>query len=220
MYQPAHGKFNVDDAFALLTALAQHRAATLVSLGDDGFWTTMLPLLVFPTEGEHGVLRGHMARANPHWRALQADARSVAIFNGPEAYVSPAWYEEKRRTGKVVPTWNYTTLVAHCTVTVHQEPEWLLANVRGLVDRHESARPLPWSVDDAPAGYIETQARAIVGLELQIVRLETKRKLSQNRSAEDFDGVLEALSQGMPRDRAVADDMAALTTRPRRATRS
>jgi transcriptional regulator len=144
----------------------------------------------------------------------------VAIFYGPDAYISPAWYEEKRLTGKVVPTWNYSMVAVHGSITVHNEPEWLLENVRALVLRHEAPRPAPWSIDDAPAGYIETQAKAIVGLELAIERVEAKQKLTQNRSAADFDGVLTAMSEGLPRERAVARDMAALTKRPRGATRS
>jgi transcriptional regulator len=215
MYQPGHGKFRVDDPLALLTEIAPHRAATLVSLGDDGFWTTLLPLIV----GD-GVLRGHVARANRHWRALERDSGAVAIFYGPDAYISPAWYEEKRLTGKVVPTWNYSMVAVHGTITVHHEPDWLLENVRALVLRHETARLAPWFIEDAPEGYVETQARAIVGLELAIERVEAKEKLTQNRSLEDFEGVFAALSKGPPRERAVARDMATATKRPRRATRS
>ena len=215
MYQPAHGKFRVDDPLALLTELAQHRTATLVSLGPEGFWTTMLPLIV----GD-GVLRGHVARANRHWRALESAAQAVAIFYGPDAYISPAWYEEKRRTGKVVPTWNYSMVAVHGTITVHHEPEWLLENVRALVLRHEALRPDPWHIDDAPADYIDVQAKAIVGLELAIERIEAKQKLTQNRSAADFDGVLAAMGEGSPAERTVGRDMAALTKRPRGATHS
>ena len=215
MYQPGHGKFSVDDPLALLAELAQHRAATLVSMGDDGLWTTMLPLIV----GD-GVLRGHVARANKHWRALESHAQAVAIFYGPDAYISPAWYEEKQRTGKVVPTWNYSMVAVHGTITVHHEPKWLLENVSALVLRHEAPRPAPWHIDDAPTDYIETQAKAIVGLALAIERVDAKQKLTQNRSAADFEGVLAAMSEGLPRERAVARDMAALTKRPRGATHS
>lgn len=220
MYQPGHGKFVVDDPLALLTELAQHRAATLVSISDDGFLTTMLPLIVDATQGEHGVLRGHVARANPHWRALEKSGRAVAIFYGPDTYISPAWYEEKQRTGKVVPTWNYTMAAAHGTVSVTHDHEWLLENVRALTLRHETPRPDPWHIDDAPADYIDVQAKAIVGLTLTIERIDAKQKLSQNRSAADFEGVLQAMSQGLPRERAVARDMGMLTKRPRDATRS
>ncbi|MEA2676709.1 MAG: transcriptional regulator [Chloroflexota bacterium] len=220
MYQPAHNKFIVDDPLALLTELAQHRAATLVSLGEDDFWTTMLPLIVDGTKGDHGELRGHVARANKHWRHLEGDGRAVAIFYGPDTYISPAWYEEKRLTGKVVPTWNYTMAVVHGNVSVTHDHEWLLENVRALTLRHETPRPDPWHIDDAPADYIDVQAKAIVGLQFTIERIDAKQKLSQNRSAADFEGVLAAMSEGLPRERAVARDMSMLTKRPRDATRS
>jgi transcriptional regulator len=202
MYQPGHGKFNVDDPLALLAELAQQRVATLVSIGDGGFWTTMLPLIV----GE-GVLRGHVARANNHWRALERDARAVALFYGPDAYISPAWYEEKRLTGKVVPTWNYSLVAVHGSIRVHHEPEWLLENVRELVLRHEAPRPAPWHIDDAPADYIQTQARAIVGLELAIERIEAKQKLTQNRSVAARPSQLIGATQSSAGERGVGRTM-------------
>jgi transcriptional regulator len=217
MYQPAHNKFTVDDPLALLNELAHVGAATLVSMGADGYLTTMLPLIV-AADGTR--LEGHVARANPHWRALETQARAIVIFHGADAYISPAWYPEKRRNGKVVPTWNYSMVVVHGTITVRHEHEWKLANVRALVERHEAQREEPWAVDDAPADYIDLQAKAVVGLELAVERIDAKTKLTQNRSAEDFDGTLDALSMGTPRERAVAHDMAAATKRPRGATRS
>jgi transcriptional regulator len=209
MYQPAHGRFAVADPAGLLAELATHVPATLVTVGPDGLRASILPLLFDPDEGALGTLRGHLARPNPQVRDVAAGlgAEALVIFNGPEAYVSPAWYEEKRRTGKVVPTWNYVTVLAHGSLVAHPEPEWLLAHVRRLVDRHEAQRDEPWSVDDAPDGYVETQVRAIVGLELRISRLEAKRKLSQNRSAEDVAGVIEGLEAGTPSGRAVAAEM-------------
>jgi transcriptional regulator len=215
MYQPGHGKFIVDDPLTLLTELARVSPATLVSQSDGGYLTTLLPFIVAP-----GVLRGHVARGNPHWRALESHGTAVAIFLGPDAYVSPAWYEEKRRNGKVVPTWNYSMVVVHGMVKVHHEHGWLLENVGDLVARHESQRKEPWALSDAPADYIDVQARAIVGLEMTIERIDAKRKLSQNRSTADFEGTLEGLDAGEPRERAVANDMARLTRRPRDATRS
>ena len=215
MYQPGHGKFLVEDPLGLLTEFAQDIPATLVSQSDGGYLTTMLPFIVAP-----GTLRGHVARANPHWRALESHGVAVAIFHGPDAYVSPAWYEEKRRNGKVVPTWNYSMVVVHGTIKVHHEHDWLLENVGELVARHESQRGKPWALSDAPADYIDVQARAIVGLEMTIERIDAKRKLSQNRSTADFEGALEGLDAGEPRERAVANDMARLTRRPRDATRS
>jgi transcriptional regulator len=211
MYQPAHGKFVVQDPRALLAELSRQGPATLVSHGADGFRTTILPMIFDPSAGEHGRLRAHLARGNPHWRELAVDGSVIALFIGADAYISPNWYEEKRLTGKVVPTWNYSTVVVHGVVTLHDEPEWLLAHVRQLVDRHEARFEHPWSVDDAPDGYVQTQAKAIVGLELAIDRIDAKEKLIQNRSEADIEGTIEGLEAGAARERDVADAMRRLT---------
>ena len=213
MYQPAHGRFNVDEPAALLAELVRRVPATLVTLGGGGLRASILPMLFDPDEGQLGILRGHLARPNPQWQDMSPDVEALAIFNGPDAYVSPSWYEEKRLTGKVVPTWNYTTVLAHGSLTLHPESEWLVPHVRRLVERHEGMRSEPWSIDDSPAGYVDTMVRAIVGLELTITRLEAKRKLNQNRSAEDVDGVIAGLEQGSAREQAVALDMRAEASR-------
>jgi transcriptional regulator len=207
MYQPSHGRFAIADPAALLAELVRQVPATLVTLSEDGLRASILPMLFDPDDGEHGTLRGHLARPNPQWRDAGSDSEALAIFDGPDAYVSPALYEEKRLTGKVVPTWNYVTVLAHGTLVARPEPEWLLSHVRRLVERHEAGRREPWSIDDVPDGYVETMVRAIVGLELRITRLEAKRKLSQNRSAADIEGVIAGLAGGSPRDQAVADEM-------------
>ena len=215
MYQPAHGKFEVEDPAALLAELCAVVPATLVTYGPDGFRASILPMLFDPDDGPHGILRGHLARGNPQWREIEAslEARgdgageALAIFDGPDAYISPAWYEEKRLTGKVVPTWNYVTVQAHGTITTIHEPDWLIPHVGRLVARHEGGRPHPWALTDAPEDYIRTQARAIVGLELRITRLEAKAKLSQNRSDADIEGAIEGLAAGTPPERAVAEAM-------------
>lgn len=191
----------------MLAELCARVPATLVTLGADGLRASILPMLIDPADGERGTLRAHLARANPQWRDFDPAVGGLAIFDGPAAYVTPAWYEEKRRTGKVVPTWNYVTVQARGLLTLRHDPEWLVPHVRRLVERHECDRADPWSIDDAPEGYVENQARAIVGLELRISLLEAKRKLSQNRSAADFAGVVEGLSEGSPFERAVADEM-------------
>ena len=187
--------------------LSARRPATLVTIGSGGLRVSILPMLFDPGDGPHGTLRGHLARGNPQWRDISSDAEALAILDGADAYVSPAWYEEKQLTGKVVPTWNYTTVLAHGSLVLHHEPDWLLANVRALVDRHEAGQERPWSVDDAPDGYVETQVRAIVGIELRISRLEAKRKLTQNRSAADVAGVIAGLARGSAGEQAVAADM-------------
>jgi transcriptional regulator len=207
MYQPTHGRFGVADPAALLAELVRQVPATLVTLGQDGLRASILPMLFDPDEGDHGMLRGHLARPNPQWRDAGSDVEALAIFDGPDTYVSPALYEEKRLTGKVVPTWNYVTVLAHGTLIARPEPEWLLPHVRRLVERHEAGRSEPWSIDDAPDGYVETMVRAIVGLELNISRLEAKRKLSQNRSPADIEGVIAGLAAGSPGDQAVSAEM-------------
>jgi transcriptional regulator len=215
MYQPAHHRFEVDDPSALLTELCAVVPATLVTHGPDGFRASILPMLFDPDDGPHGTLRGHLARANPQWREIETSidagrdgaGEALAIFDGPDAYISPAWYEEKRLTGKVVPTWNYVTIQAHGTVTTRHDLDWLIPHVARLVMRHESGRPHPWALTDAPDEYVRSQARAIVGLELQVTRLEGKLKLGQNRSEADTDGAIDGLAAGSPREREVADAM-------------
>ena len=209
MYQPAHGRFAAPDPAALLAELSAVVPATLVTAGADGMRTTILPMLFEAADGEYGMLRGHIARGNPHWREVTDDGttEAIAIFNGPDAYVSPVWYEEKRRTGKVVPTWNYTTVVVHGRLNLRHEPDWLIPHVRQLVERHEAGRLDAWSIDDAPPDYVAIQAKAIVGLELRIERIDAKRKLTQNRSREDFDGVVAALAEGTPTEQAVSAEM-------------
>jgi transcriptional regulator len=219
LYQPGHRKFQVADPAAVLAELCRRVPATLVTVGPDGFRASILPMLFDPDDGDCGTLRGHLARGNPQWREVEAalaagEARAGAalvIFDGPDAYVSPSWYEEKRLTGKVVPTWNYVTVQAQGVIALHHEPEWLLPHVRRLVERHEATRADPWSVDDAPEDFIAGQARAIVGIELRIDRLEAKRKLSQNRSEADVAGTIEGLSAGSPPEQAVAEAMRAST---------
>jgi transcriptional regulator len=215
MYQPAHRKFEVADPAALLTELCAVVPATLITHGPEGFRASILPMLFDRDDGPHGTLRGHLARGNPQWRQIEtgieagADGagEALAIFDGPDAYISPAWYEEKRLTGKVVPTWNYVTVQAHGTITTIHDPEWLIPHVGRLVARHEATRPDPWALTDAPEDYVHTQARAIVGLELRIIRLEAKAKLSQNRSDADIEGTITGLHAGMPTERAAAARM-------------
>jgi transcriptional regulator len=215
MYQPAHRKFEVEDPGGVLAELCAVVPATLVTHGPDGFRASILPMLFDPDDGRHGTLRGHLARGNPQWREIEASiaaggdgaGEALAIFDGPDAYISPAWYEEKRLTGKVVPTWNYVTVQAHGTITTVHDVNWLIPHVGRLVARHEAARRDPWALSDAPDDYVRTPARAIVGLELRVARLEAKATLSQNRSHADVEGTIAGLDGGSPAERAVATRM-------------
>jgi transcriptional regulator len=160
-----------------------------------------LPLLL---EGD--VLQGHFARANPVWKTIARDAEALAIFLGPHFYVSPNWYPSKAETGKAVPTWNYIAVHARGKIILHDDPAWLRAHVGRLSQFHEAGRAAPWSVEEAPADYIQAMLRAIVGFELAIEKLEGKWKLNQNRTEADIQGVKEALA------REGHDDLAHLMT--------
>jgi transcriptional regulator len=191
MYIPAH--FAIDDV-ATRELLAKHGAADLITLTADGLLATMLPFAYLPESGEQGALYGHVARNNDQWRK-PAIGESLALVRGPDAYVSPAWYASKAENGRVVPTWNYLTAHVYGQLIVHDDPGWVEDVVRRLTAKHETARltsprqPPAWSVDDAPRAFIEGQLRAIVGLELQITRIEAKAKLSQNRPVGDIAGI-------------------------------
>ena len=193
MYIPEHFRPRDDDVSALLANLD---AADLISMTAAGLLATMLPLVYDapgsrPRTGPAGSLMGHVARNNRQWRE-PALGDVLVIARGPDAYVSPAWYATKREHGRVVPTWNYITAHLHGRLVIHDDPAWVEANVRRLTAQHEGDRVEPWSVDDAPWAYVEGQLRAIVGLEVLVERIEAKFKLSQNRSAEDVAGVIDA----------------------------
>src|SRR5579871_3632994 len=166
--------------------------ADLVTVTDGGVVATFLPLLFDPARGAHGSLLGHVARKNDQWKRLPL-GEALVIAHGHNAYVSPSWYATKREHGRVVPTWNYTTAHIYGRLHVHDDPAWVGALVRRLTERHESRRVEPWSVDDMPVSFHEGQLRAIVGVELEVTRIEAKAKLSQNRSDADVDGVIEGL---------------------------
>jgi transcriptional regulator len=196
MYIPAH--FAADDE-TVRDLLANHGAADLVTVTEDGMLVTMLPFAYLPEAGEHGALYGHVARNNDQWRK-PALGESLVIVRGPDAYISPSWYPTKREHGRHVPTWNYVTAHVYGELVVHDDPAWVEGVVRRLTVKHETAKALSaeggpmWSVDDAPREFIEGQLRAIVGLELVITRIEAKAKLSQNRQPEDVEGVIAGLA--------------------------
>ncbi|MBU6260054.1 MAG: FMN-binding negative transcriptional regulator [Burkholderiales bacterium] len=187
MYQPAH--FAPPAADACATLMREHPLATLVTQQDGEFAADAVPLLYDPAAS---LLRGHVARANPLWR--RADGQPVlAVFNGPQAYVSPGWYPSKATNPKVVPTWNYAVVHAHGTLRAVDDAAWLLDFLRRFTAVHEADQRRPWSVDDAPVDYLQQMAGAIVGIEISVARIEGKFKLSQNRSAADRAGVVAGL---------------------------
>jgi transcriptional regulator len=185
-------------------AIRDARLANLVTSTADGPVATPLPLLLDESEGPRGTLYGHVAKANPQWR-MPPIGEALAIFMGPEAYVTPSWYVTKQETGKVVPTWNYIAVHAYGPVEFFQDPERLLDVVTRLTNRQENSRADPWAVGDAPADFIAAQLRGIVGVRIPVTRFEGKRKMSQNRPAGDRLGVAAGLAASEhSRDREVA----------------
>lgn len=169
--------------------------ATLVTMGSEGLFATHLPLLLERAGGTLGVLRGHISRANTQWRDFSTSVDALVIFSGPHHYITPNWYPEKAKSGKVVPTWNYVVVHAYVRLRVMEEATWLLENVTALTDAHEAGSSSPWQVGDAPEEYVQALTRGIIGLELTITRLEGKWKVSQNQSAENRKGVVKGLEE-------------------------
>ncbi|MGV8842022.1 MAG: FMN-binding negative transcriptional regulator [Pseudomonas sp.] len=191
MYTPP--AFRQNDLAQLHQQISACPLATVVNQGASGLLASHLPLLLAPDEGEFGTLYGHFARVNPHWREL-VQGETLAIFQGPQAYISPGWYPSKAQHGKAVPTWNYITVHARGQAELIEDREGLLQLVSRLSAEHEAGRDRPWAVSDAPQDYIDNMLRAIVGFALPIQRLEGQWKLSQNRTNADRDGVREGLN--------------------------
>jgi transcriptional regulator len=209
MYLPPH--FKEERVPVLHEAIRTAALGTLVTMGADGLEASHVPMLLDPEPAPYGTLIGHVSRANGQWRRPDAGMAALAIFLGPEAYVSPAWYATKRQTGKVVPTWNYVAVHAYGALRFFEDAERLLALVTRLTETHEAGRPAPWAVTDAPPEFIRAQLKGIVGFELPIARLEGKWKLSQNRPAEDRAGAIEGLQrEGGDGGAAVAEAMVAV----------
>ncbi|MBX3634331.1 MAG: FMN-binding negative transcriptional regulator [Rubrivivax sp.] len=200
MYLPTH--FAETDPARLHALMREHPLALLVAVADGLATADPLPLEFDAAAGPLGTLRGHVARANP--LAQRGGSEMLAVFSGPQAYVSPGLYASKREHGKVVPTWNYAVVQARGTLRTVDDAPWLRALVGRLTHHHEAPRPAPWAVDDAPADFVAQMLRAIVGIEIPLASLVGKFKLSQNRSAADHDGVRQGLASGGPQDRAAA----------------
>ncbi|MEI7428930.1 MAG: FMN-binding negative transcriptional regulator [Betaproteobacteria bacterium] len=192
MYIPA--SFQEQHPENLHQLMQAHPLGLLVTHGISGLLASPLPFLLYPDEGEFGVLRVHLARANPHWKDLAGLAECLVVFQGPQGYVTPSWYPGKLETHKVVPTWNYATVHAWGTPSVIDDAAWLRRQLNDLTDYHEKPRLQPWSVDDAPADFVAAQMKAIIGIEIPIRRIEGKYKLSQNRNQADRAGVLKGIS--------------------------
>jgi transcriptional regulator len=201
MYIPA--AFRETRLEVLHALIREHSFASLVSLVDGQLFATHLPLLLDPTRGAHGTLRGHMARANPHWRSFERGAEALVIFQGPHAYISPSWYG----TGPAVPTWNYSAVHAYGTPVVVGAADDIRALLDETVGTFEAHLPEQWSTARAGDEYITRMAQGIVAFELRIARLEGKRKLSQNRPADIESAAAGLRAHGDATGQRVADQM-------------
>jgi transcriptional regulator len=187
--------FSEDRVPVLHETIRRVALGTLVTSGAGGLIASHVPMLVDEQPQPFGTLIGHVARANPHWRDFTAGTEALAMFLGPEAYISPAWYATKAATGKVVPTWNYAAVHATGPIELVEDEAGLLDIVTRLTATHEAGRDAPWQVSDAPADFVAGMLKAIVGFRIKIARLEGKWKMSQNRPAEDRAGVVDGLKR-------------------------
>ncbi|WP_134497254.1 FMN-binding negative transcriptional regulator [Microvirga pakistanensis] len=205
MYQPPHFREDrLDIQHALIRA---HPLGLLVTVGTTGLVANPIPFTLDESASPQGTLRAHLSRANPQWRDVDPAQEALVVFQGTETYITPSWYESKRQHGKVVPTWNYAIVQARGPMRIIEDPAWLLTQVTRLTATHEAARPEPWTVGDAPPDFLTAQMKGIVGVEIEIARIEGKWKVSQNRPEADRRGVAAGL-----RESATDDDrqMAAL----------
>ncbi|TXH90828.1 MAG: FMN-binding negative transcriptional regulator [Rhodoferax sp.] len=195
------------DLEAIFSLIENHALGAWVCTVDGVLEANHIPFFLDRSQGASGTLIGHVSRANPVWRALEAGLPSVVLFQGPQSYISPGWYPGKTEHGKVVPTWNYVVAHVHGVARARQEPDWLRGMLQRLAQVHEGPQPVPWRLDDAPADYIDKMLRAIVGIEIPIDRLVGKLKASQDEDMQDRLGTVAGLAQS-PGDEAQA--MAAL----------
>jgi transcriptional regulator len=204
MYIPRH--FEETRLDVLHQLMRGEPLATLVTFDGTGLSANHLPLELAASAGPNGTLKGHVSRANAVWRDADPGVDALAIFQGPQRYVTPAWYPTKAETGKVVPTWNYVVVHAYGPLRFVDDAAWLRAHIERLTALHEVGRERPWQVSDAPDDYIDAMVRGIVGFELPIARLSGKWKVSQNRNAADRQGVVDGLRAGdAAADAAMAD---------------
>jgi transcriptional regulator len=203
VYLPAH--FSENRLPVLQSLMRDYPLATLITLGAEGLVANHIPLMFHVADGAPGpataghaqvagYLRGHVARANPVWRDCDPASDVLAVFQGPQAYISPSSYPSKREHGRVVPTWNYAVVHAHGRLQVRDDPAWTRALVEQLTREHESSRPAPWAVSDAPDDYIAQMTLAIVGIEIPVTRLAGKWKTSGNQPAANRAGAAQALA--------------------------
>jgi transcriptional regulator len=191
MYLPDHFKETRTDQLHAL--MREHPFGMLVTHSAQGLDANHLPFEFDSSRGPLGTLQTHIARANPLWKSIPSSAEVMVVFRGPHGYISPGWYPSKHESGRQVPTWNYEVVHAHGTLRIVDDEKFVRGIVARLTRRHEAAEPKPWKMGDAPREYLDRMLTMIVGIEVQLTRLEGKRKLSQNKDPRDRDGVVKNL---------------------------
>ncbi|MCB5175256.1 FMN-binding negative transcriptional regulator [Microvirga lenta] len=197
MYQPPH--FREDRLEVQHALIRAHPLGMLVTMGRSGLLANPIPFVLDEAASPLGTLKAHLSRANPQWQDFDPGQEALVVFQGTEAYITPSWYETKRETGKVVPTWNYAVVQARGRMRAVEDPAWLMRQIGEMTGQQEAAHPEPWAVSDAPPAFVAAQLKGIVGIEIEIARIEGKWKVSQNRPDADRRGVAEGL-------RALSDD--------------
>lgn len=205
MYIPRH--FEAPSVDVMHELIRAQPLATLVTLSSGGINANHVPLLLSAEPAPFGTLRGHVARANPIWSDLVGDVEVLAVFHGPDTYITPSWYRTKTETGKVVPTWNYAVVHAYGALRVVEDAGWLRAQLGSLTDHNESAFAEPWRLSDAPRDYIENMLGAVVGIEIVITRLQGKWKASQNQPPQNRSGIVRGLRANADADSAAMADL-------------
>ena len=207
MYIPA--AFEESDPEILFSLIEACPLATVIThTRDHGLFASHIPLHLDRTGGRHGVLRGHVSRANPQARYLVEHAGDVlVVFAGPQAYITPSLYEEKARSGRVVPTWNYAVVHVYAAASMFEDEARLQHHLESLTNAHERDRERPWQLADAPTGFVAGQMKGIIGVLLEIRRIEGKWKMSQNRSEADTDAIADSLTQAESEETRMVGDM-------------
>lgn len=214
MYTPKH--FEEPRIEVMHELMRARPLATLVTLTSGGLEANHIPMHLVDTPAPFGTLRGHVARANPLWRDFAKDIGVLAIFHGPDSYITPSWYATKKETGKVVPTWNYAVVHAYGTLRVIDDAVWVRSQLEALTAHNEAGFARPWAVSDAPREYTDKLLESIVGFEIAITRLTGKWKVSQNQAAQNQESVIEGLiNSDLPDAAGMAKLVAASAKNPR-----
>lgn len=206
MHTPRH--FDEPSLIARHDLIRAWPLATVVTQSAQGLNANHIPFVLHPEQGELGALHGHVPRANPMVQDLQARSEILAIFSGPNGYISPSWYATKPKTGRVVPTWNYSVVHAYGEAEIIADEDWLHRQLDALTREQESQFEQPWQVEDAPEDFTERLVNSLVGIKISITRLQGKTKASQNQPPENRQTVIAGLrSLGNSTADALADSV-------------